>query len=173
MIAETAQGARFGTAESDGDQALGARRPHPLKHVRRAPRGADPDGHVSRPPDRLDLPREHTLEFGVVGDAGEHGRVRGQRDRGESRAVADVPVDELGGEVLGVRGAAAVAEEQQGAAAPERRDEGSGRGLDRVRPLGEEALGRFGMVAVESADPIRTAESSRRGAALHLSSSTR
>ena len=49
----------------------------------------------------------------VVADRGEAGRVGVQRDRGQRRAVGHVPADQLGGQVLGFGGAAAVPGHQQ------------------------------------------------------------
>jgi GDP-L-fucose synthase len=86
--------------------------------VSRGATGADRDQHITGGAERVDLPREHPVEPEVVRIARQVRRVGRQRDRGQSGAV-DVlcqPADELGGEMLAVRGAAAVAAQQQLAA---------------------------------------------------------
>src|SRR5262249_50952131 len=55
------------------------------------------------------LAREHTLVAIVVADRGEERGVRGQRDRRQRLSLVAEAADELGGKVLRIRGAAAVA----------------------------------------------------------------
>ena len=90
------------------------------------------DEHVALAAERANLPLEHLLEAVVVADRGQRRGVGGERDGGERRAVVDEASDEFGGDVLGVGGAAAVAGEQDLAAAFERRGDplgdGDGRG---------------------------------------------
>ncbi len=72
--------------------------------------------------ERLDLPREHPIERVVVGDAGQHAGVGRQRDGGQRGALALKAAHQLGGHVLRVGGAAAIAEDEQLAATVQRRD---------------------------------------------------
>ena len=62
------------------------------------------------PAERRHLAREHLLEAVVVADRRHRRAVVGQRQRGQRRALEQVAAGELGGDVLGVGGAAAVAE---------------------------------------------------------------
>ena len=66
--------------------------------------------------ERLDLPREHAIEPVVVADRRQRARVRRQRERRPRLAFLLVAADQLRGEVLRVRRAAAVAEHQHRAA---------------------------------------------------------
>ena len=72
------------------------------KHVRRAARGADADGHVARPAVGLDLPAEDRLEAHVVAHRGHDRGVGGEGDRGQGPPVHEVAAHELPREVLGV-----------------------------------------------------------------------
>ena len=68
-------------------------------------------------PERLDLPREHAVEPVVVGDRRQRRSCRSSAPSPPAaRAFALEPADQLGGEVLRVGGAAAVAEHQHLAA---------------------------------------------------------
>ena len=91
------------------------------------------------PRQRLDLPREHVLEPEVVRRRGEERRVRGQRDGGIRAPVAHVAHDVFGREMLRVRRAAAVAAEEQRAAALHRLAHQRVRGVE----LGAERLAHF------------------------------
>ena len=92
--------------------------------VRALAGGGDRDGDVAGPSERLDLARENLLEAEIVAGGGERGGVGGQRDRGDGGAVGLVADGQFGREMLGVGGAAAIAEEHQLAAAADRVDAG-------------------------------------------------
>ena len=79
-----------------------------------------PSATSPAPPERLDLPGEDALEAVVVGDRRDRRGVVGQRDRRQRAPLEQEAADELGGDVRGVGGAAAVAEREQLAAARER-----------------------------------------------------
>ena len=79
----------------------------------------DPDCDIASPTECLDLAREDLVEAGVVADGGEDGCVGRQRHRRECRAVPLEATHELGGDVLRVRGAAAVSEQEDLAARAE------------------------------------------------------
>jgi hypothetical protein len=81
-------------------------------HVLRRAARRDRDQHVARAAERLDLAREHLLVAVVVRDRGQRRRVGGERDPGERPALEHEPPDQLGGDVLRVGGAAAVAAQQ-------------------------------------------------------------
>ena len=116
--------AAVAAGERRGGDAHAARRLQRRDDVGRLAGGGDADGEVAAPADRLDLPREKLLEAEIVADRGERRRVGGQRDRGDRRAVLDVADGQLGREVLRIGGAAAIAEEQDLAAALEAGDGG-------------------------------------------------
>ncbi len=90
------------------------------EHVWAASGGRDTHGDVSGSPKRGDLPAEHLLEAQVVGTGGEGRGIGIERDRRDGRAIGLIADHELRGQVLGVRGAAPVAEEQQLAAGAHR-----------------------------------------------------
>jgi len=58
---------------------------------------------------RPHLTRINLLDAVVVGDRGHRGRLGRQRDHRYRMALVDVPADELGAQMLGLRRAAAVA----------------------------------------------------------------
>ena len=86
------------------------------------------DEHVALAAERANLPLEHLVEAVVVADRGQRRGVGGERDGGERRAVVDEASDEFRGDVLGVGGAAAVAGEQDLAAALQRGSDALGDG---------------------------------------------
>ncbi len=88
------------------------------------------DEHVALVSQRAKLAREHLLEAVVVADRGQRRGVGGERDGGERRAVVDEAADQLGGDVLGVGGAAAVAGEQDLAAILQAGGDAAGDGDD-------------------------------------------
>src|SRR5207248_7842793 len=81
---------------------------------------------------RLDLAGEDLVEAQVVAARGEERRVGGERDRRQRAPVVAVPHDVFGGQVLGVRGAAAVARKEQRAAPLQRLDVAAGQAGDVV-----------------------------------------
>jgi hypothetical protein len=78
--------------------------------------------HVASSPQCLYLTREHALKGEIVCVGGEKRRVGGQRNRGKRRPITlfRQPADEFRGDMLAIRGAAAVSAEQQLAAALDR-----------------------------------------------------
>jgi hypothetical protein len=83
-----------------------------FEHIGGVAAGADGDGDVALPAMRTNLAGEEFFEPVVVRNTGNGRDIRGQGDGGEGRAFAFVTADELGGDVRGIRRAAAVAEEQ-------------------------------------------------------------
>jgi hypothetical protein len=86
-------------------QAHVARRPQRAQHVLRAARGRDRERDVAGPAEPAQLALERGLEAVVVGDRGQRRRVGRQRARGQRVALQLEAPDELGGDVLRVRGA--------------------------------------------------------------------
>ncbi len=93
------------------------RRPHaprPILESRsRCSRGRNANRDITGEAQGLDLPREQIVEAEVIADRGERRRIGGQGDgrhRPPLPALAVVPDDELGGDVLSRGGGAAVAE---------------------------------------------------------------
>ena len=97
----------------------------------------DGDQHVALPAERLHLTLEHALGTEVVRDGGEERRVGGERDRRDrwAEVVDRERADELRREVLGVRGAASVAADEELATAPQRGHEERGGRHDVVQAL--------------------------------------
>src|SRR5690606_22105004 len=79
---------------------------------------------------RLHLPGEHAVGAVVVADGGDRRGVAVQRDRRQRPPLVLEAPDQLGGEVLRLRGAAAVAARQQPPAAAEDPRQGAAPRLD-------------------------------------------
>ena len=101
-----------------------------------------PPGHqgLPRPAVGLDAPGEDALEAVVVGDGGAVGRVGGQGDGVQGAAIRHVPPRPLGGDVLGVRRRATVAEEQHAPAAREGRRDPLAGARHHVGAVGQDGL---------------------------------
>ena len=106
--------------EAERDHAALARRPQRQHDVRRAAGGGDAEQHVAGAAERMHLPLEHMDKAVIVADGGQRRTVGGQGDGGQRGAVVVHARDEFGGDVLGVGGAAAIAGDQQLAAAAQR-----------------------------------------------------
>ena len=120
--------------DADGERAALVRLLEPAHDVGARPRGRQPDGHVTGPAQRLELAGEDVVERAVVGDRGEQRAVGGQGEGGEAGPVDQVAADELGGEVLALGRAAAVAEpEHRAAGAQGLRSSGPRRAPSRAR----------------------------------------
>jgi hypothetical protein len=99
---------------------------------------------------RLELTREEPLESQIVADRRQRRGVGGERDGRDGLAVLDVANRKLGGEMLGIGGAAAIAEEQDLAAVADRRDGGVEEARERRLALRQRRL-EHGRVLVEFA----------------------
>ena len=124
------------------------------QHVRRVAAGRDRDRDVAGAAERLHLAREDLVVAVVVGDGGERRGVGGERDRRQRAPLARHATDELGGDVLRVGRAAAVAEEQQLVPAAEGVRDEVDRSLEVGRVLGEEDALRVHAVVEERADGV-------------------
>ena len=82
-----------------------------LKHVGRIAAGGDGDGDVPGAAEGFDLARKDAAKAVIIGDGGDGGKICGQGERGKGGAIKGEAADEFRGDVLGVRGAAAIAEE--------------------------------------------------------------
>ncbi len=120
-----------------GAHADGMRRPQPAHHAGRDPAGAEGQRQIPGAAQRFDLSREAVLEVAVVGDAGQYGAVGGEGQRGQRTSGAPVAVHELGGEMLCLGRAAAVAEEHQLAAVAQRLRAPDRKPLELLEPLVE------------------------------------
>ncbi len=105
------QSAAF-AGEADGGEFHGAGGFKGFENVRAFAGGGDADSDVALFAERLDLAGEEMIEAVIIADGGEGGCIRGEREGGDGFAVADIAYGQFGGEVLGVGGAAAIAEEQ-------------------------------------------------------------
>ena len=70
------------------------------------------DRDVSGSSEGFDLAAENALEIAVIRDAGQDRGVGGEGDGGKRRAVGAKAIHELGREMLGVRGASPVSENE-------------------------------------------------------------
>ena len=82
------------------------------------------------------------FETVVVGDGGQRRSVGGQRDRGVSWTILFVAADDFGGDMLGIGGAAAVADQENLVAGTERVDDDISDGARgrQQRPIAVRAL---------------------------------
>src|SRR5881394_901091 len=103
--------------ERDDADAAGLRRLRGPDDVRTLARCRMQHDGVTRLGEGFDLPREHFVESHVVGTGGEEGRIRRERHRAHGGAIALIANDVFRGDMLGIGGAAAVAGEEQRAAA--------------------------------------------------------
>ncbi len=103
------------------------------------------------------MPLEHLLEAVIVADRGERRGVGGQRDRCKWGAVGGEAADELRGDVLGVGRAAAVAGQQNLAAAAQRAHDPLGDGDDHRHELriSGDAFDRLARAAQIFGDSVR------------------
>ena len=104
-----------------------------LDDVGRVAAGRDAEGDVARRAKRLDLPREDALEPVVVGHRRHQARVGRQCQRRHRASFPLIPAHELGHEVLGVGGTAAVAEDEQRLAVAKRLGDGVDRARERLQ----------------------------------------
>ena len=79
--------------------------------------------HIAALAEACDLPREHLFEAVIVGDRRQCRGVGGQRDRGVAGTLLFVAADDFSGDMLGVGGAAAIADDQELVAGAQRRDD--------------------------------------------------
>ncbi len=91
---------------------------------RRPAGGGERQQHVAALAEALDLTREHLLKTVIIGDRGQRGRIRGQRDRRVTRPVFLVAADNFGGDMLRISSTAAVADDQEFFIRAQCRDDG-------------------------------------------------
>jgi hypothetical protein len=113
MIAKLAQCFAIGAGEADGDDAVFPRGAQRRQNVRRAAGGGERQQHIAARTKAGDLAGEHLFEAVIIGDRRQRRGVGGQRDRGVAGTILFVAADDLGGDVLGVGGAAAIADDQE------------------------------------------------------------
>ena len=109
----TANGFGRGPVRADGEQPVLVRRGHRRQHVRAASRRRQRDQHVAGPAVGMDGTAEGVVRPVVVDDRGGRGVLGADGQRGERAPLAVEAADELGGQVLGLGRAAAVADGQQ------------------------------------------------------------
>lgn len=96
-----------------------------VKHVGRIAAGGNGNGNVAGAAKRFDLAGKDATEAVIIGNGGDGGKICGQGERRKSGAIKGETADEFRGDVLGVRGAAAITEEEYLVAALEGMDERS------------------------------------------------
>ena len=116
VIGEVLHGTAIGAGKADGDHALRLRPVERAQHIGALARGRDADGDIARSTQSLDLAGKDLFITHVVGRGGQYRAVGGDGDGGDGRTVLDVAHGKLGREMLGIRGAAAIAEEHDLAA---------------------------------------------------------
>ncbi len=97
-----------------------------VKHVGGITAGGNGNGNVTRAAKGFDLAGEDAAETVIIGDGGDGGKICGQGERGKCGAIKGEAANKFRGDVLGVRGAAAIAEEENLVAALKSMDEGGG-----------------------------------------------
>ena len=105
--------------------------------------GGDGDGNVAGVAKGFDLARKDAAEAVIIGDGGDGGKICSEGERGESGTIKGEAANEFRGDVLGVRGAATIAEEENLVAALEGMDQGSselGKAREKLRVAKEGTL---------------------------------
>ncbi len=87
--------------------------------------GGNGNGNVAGTAKGFDLAGEDAAEAVIIGDSGDGRKICRQRERGKSGAIKGEAAHEFRGDVLGVRGASAITEEENLVAALEGSDERS------------------------------------------------
>ena len=88
--------------------------------------GGNGDGDVAGAAEGFDLARKDPAEAVIIGDGGDGGKICGERERWKGGAIEGEAANEFRGDVLGVRSAAAITEQENLVAALEGIDQGSG-----------------------------------------------
>jgi len=88
--------------------------------------GGNGDGDVAGAAEGFDLAGKDPAEAVIIGDGGDSGKICGQRERGKGGAIEGEAANEFRGDVLGVRGAATIPEEENLVAVLEGMNQGSG-----------------------------------------------
>ena len=109
--------------EADGGKPALTRAAQRRQNIRRTARGGQRQQHVAAAAETFDLPREHLLEPVVIRYRRQRRSVGGQRDRRVGRPVLLVAADDFGGDMLGVGGAAAIADDQEFSVRAQRRND--------------------------------------------------
>lgn len=112
--------------------------------VGRMTAGGEHDEEIFRAREAGDLTREGVFVAVVVDDAGEERAVGGESDSGQGAAVFGVTADEFGREMGGLRGAAAIAADEQFSATAERREDHLAGAVDLGANFGERLQGADG-----------------------------
>lgn len=114
-IAERTHGTGGRTGKTKGDKSPGSCGFEGAKDVRRPAGGRDAEEDVAALAEPEDLALEHLLVTIVIADRGDDGRVGGERDGGQGRAVEEEAGEKLTGDMLGVGGTAAIAGDEESA----------------------------------------------------------
>ncbi len=85
--------------------------------------GGNGDSDVAGAAEGLDLARKDPAEAVIIGNGGDGGKICGQGERGKGGPIKGEAADEFRGDVLGVRSAAAIPEEENFVALLERIDQ--------------------------------------------------
>ena len=130
IIGDVREGIGRGTGERPHDETAVARGIDCAQHIVACPRRADREQDVVGTAVRAHLPREHILPSVIVGNRSDARGLRMQCERAVRLPFDAVPPDQLGREVLRVRGAAAVAHREQPMPASERESQAITHALD-------------------------------------------
>src|SRR4030042_3088923 len=87
-------------------------RAQPLDNIGGFPARSYAPGDIPLASEGLNLSGEDAGKICVVADAGQNGGSRGQGDGRQRRPIEEEVIDELGGDMLGIGGTAAVAEDE-------------------------------------------------------------
>ncbi len=81
-----------------------------VKNVGRIAACGNGDGDVAGAAEGFDLSRKDSAEAVIIGDGGDGGEICGEGERGKGGTIEGEAANEFRGDVLGVRGAATIAE---------------------------------------------------------------
>lgn len=115
-ITQWVHSANANAGEADRDNSDFSRRFQGRYDVGRTARGRNRDQNIATSAETADLTFKNAVESVIVSDRRQHGRVGGQRDRGQRIAVEIQTRQELSGNMLCIGGAATVARDQELAA---------------------------------------------------------
>lgn len=131
----------FFAGEGDGDAAAFVGGSEAGEDVGAGAAGGDAEGDIAGLGEGFDLAGEDGFKAEIVAVGGQDGGVGREGESGQCGAVFAVAHDELGGEVLGICGAAAVAEEDDLFAVFERGEPGVGQRGDLIAHRAEASDG--------------------------------
>src|SRR5262250_682766 len=140
VLNEVGESAAVLAGEGDGEEAQLTCGLERLDEVGRLAARAHGQRHVAWASEDAQLVGEHLGKIAIVGDGGEQGRIGGQRHGRQGLPLLDDGMEELDGNVLGIRRAPAVAHLVEASALREASGHGPDQRLDAIGLCPEELL---------------------------------